>query len=184
MDDDQLVQQGMQGDGDAFYHLFQRYHRLICRIIYPIVRNRQDMEDVAGTTWVKAWEKLPTLRDRSSFKSWLTTIAKNTARDHLRRDHWREEGSNEEDEELVDPVNFEDERMTQIVLEEVMQAGFKRMRPKQRKCFIYGIQGWTFEDIAKRLNLDEHTVKTYISNSYRILREELRKRQVGDQNDE
>jgi RNA polymerase sigma-70 factor (ECF subfamily) len=183
MDDDQLVQRGMRGDGDAFDLLFQRYHRFICGIIYPIVRNQQDTEDIAGSTWKKAWETLSTLRDGSSFKYWLTTIAKNAARDHLRRDRWRN-GRDEEEEELVDPEDIEGQVTTQIVFEEAQKAAFKKMRPVQRKCFTYRIQGWTIEDVAKQLNLAEGSVRTYVSDAYRILRSEFRKRLDGDQNDE
>ena len=184
MDDDQLVQRGMQGDGEAFSHLFHRYHRLVCKIIYPIVRNQQDMEDVAGSTWKKVWETLSTLRDRSRFKPWLTTIAKNTARDHLRRDRWRNEGSNEEDEELVGPEDIEDQIITQIEFEEAQEAAFKKMGYKRRMCFTYRIQGWTVKDIAKELHLAEGTVRTYICDAYQIIREELHKRLDGDQNAE
>jgi RNA polymerase sigma-70 factor (ECF subfamily) len=141
------------------------------------------MEDVAGSTWKKAWEKHSTLRDRSHFKSWLGTIARNEALDHLRRNRWREEGGNEEGEEPISPENTEDQVITMIVYEEAQRAAFKRMKPKQKKCFIYQIRGWTIEDIAKRLSLTEDTVKIYIRSARRILREELRKRRDGDQND-
>jgi RNA polymerase sigma-70 factor (ECF subfamily) len=142
------------------------------------------MEDVAGSTWKKAWERLSTLGDASHFKSWLATIARNEALDHLRRKSRREEGRNGEGEELVSLENIEDQVITKIALGEAQRAAFKRMRPKQRKCFIYHIRGSTIENIAKRLSLTEDTVKTYIRSAYRILHEEFRKRLDGDQKDE
>src|SRR5215472_13698641 len=105
MDDGQLVQRVLQGDGDAFSVLFQRYNPFICRIISHIVRNQQDMEDVAGSAWEKAWKNLSTLRDRSSFKSYLTTIGKREAIDHIRRKGRKQEDSDEEIDELVDQRN-------------------------------------------------------------------------------
>jgi RNA polymerase sigma-70 factor (ECF subfamily) len=140
------------------------------------------MEDIAGSTWEKVEKTHSTLRDVSRFKPWLVRIAKNTAFDHLRRDRWRGGSSNEEDGELVNPENFEDQIITQIEYEEAQEAAFKKMRPVQRKCFTYRIQGWTVEDIAKRLNLAEGSVKTYISDAYKKIRSEFRERLDGDQN--
>src|SRR5579864_4776295 len=163
-------------DDDQFASLFHLYNAFICRVIYHIVRNQQDMEDVAASAWQRAWEALPTLQDRSSFKSWLTTIAKHEAIDHVRKKNRKQEDRNEEDEGPVDPINIEEEVAIAIAFEEAMEAALERMRPEQRKCFHYHLQGWTIKAIAKRLGLTKGTVGTYISNAYRILHEELRKR--------
>jgi RNA polymerase sigma-70 factor (ECF subfamily) len=203
LDDDQLVRRVLEGDRDAFTLLFHRHDPFIRRVILHIVRNQQDMEDVAVSTWIKVWDKLSTLRDGSKFRPWLTKIARNKVRDHLRgkcgRDpclrhgqELREEGSSdEEDEKLVDPEDIEDRVATAIAFEGAWEVALKKMRPEQKKCLIFHLQGWKIEAIVERLGLTmtkprltEGTVRTYISEAYRILHEEFRKRLDGDQNDE
>lgn len=195
-DDGWLVQRTLQGDLDAFRLLFQRYDLSICRVILHIVRNPEDMQDVAAWTWQKAWSTLSTLRDRSKFKPWLYKIAGNTARDHLREkgrrgppsQHGREsdeEGEiNEKAEQIADPEKLEDWPMMAEAFEEALVAALRRMRPEQQKCLAHHLQGMEPGAIAQQLGLTEGTVRTYISNAYRILREELRKRLEGDQNNE
>ena len=182
MDDDQLVQRVLQGDGDTFSVLFHRYNSFICRIISHIVHNKQDMEDIAESTWEKAWKNLSTLRDRSSFKSYLTTIGKREALDHIRRKARKQEDSNKEIDGVVDQRSVEEEIEMAILFEGAMGAAMGKMRPEQVKCFHYHLQGCTSEAIAARLALTEGTVRTYISNAKKILYKELCKRLDGDQN--
>jgi RNA polymerase sigma-70 factor (ECF subfamily) len=179
-DDDELVRRTLQGDGDAFSLLFHRYNPFISRILYHIVRNQQDMEDLTISTWTKAWQSLERLKDGSKFKPWLTEIARNEALDYLRRKRRRGDGMSEEDEDPIDPSeNIEDRVTTAIVFEDAMEATLARIGREQRKCFIYHMQGETNKAIVERLDLTEGTVKTYICNAKKILREEFRKRRDG-----
>lgn len=57
--------------------------------IYRLVTNRQDTEDLTQETYIKAFKKLDTFREESSFKTWVFAIACNLAKDHLRKqDRW------------------------------------------------------------------------------------------------
>jgi RNA polymerase sigma-70 factor (ECF subfamily) len=139
------------------------------------------MEDLAISTWTKAWKSLTQLEDGSKFKPWLREIARNEALDYLRRRRRRGEGMSEEDEDPIDPKdNPEDIVTTAIVFEEAMDAALAKMGAEQRKCFIYHFQGETNKAIAERLDLTEGTVKTYICNSKKILRKEYRERRDRD----
>ncbi|WP_220628068.1 RNA polymerase sigma factor [Confluentibacter sediminis] len=59
--------------------------------IFRLVTNRQDTEDIVQETYLKAFEKLNTFRKQSSFKTWVFTIAMNTAKNHLEKQkRWQE----------------------------------------------------------------------------------------------
>src|SRR5262249_5649222 len=108
--------------------------------------------------------------------SYLTTIAKREALDHIRRKSRKPEDSDEEIDGLVDQRDFAKEIEIAIVFEEAREAALERMRPEQVKCFLCHLQRWTNKNIAERLDLTEGTVRTYISSAYKILYEELCKR--------
>lgn len=60
--------------------------------IFRLVTNRQDVEDIAQETYIKAFEKLSTFEERSTFKTWVFTIALNNARNQLKKQsRWRED---------------------------------------------------------------------------------------------
>ena len=49
-----------------------------------ILGNTADSDDIAQETFVKGFSKVGTLRDSSSFGPWITHIARNLCRDHIR----------------------------------------------------------------------------------------------------
>ena len=59
--------------------------------VFRLVTNRQDTEDIVQETYLKTFEKLNTFREKSSFKTWVFTIAMNTAVNYLKKQkRWQE----------------------------------------------------------------------------------------------
>lgn len=83
--DELLVSAARAGDAAAFAELRDRHsHKLMARI-YRITMNWQDAEDVLQESLFKAFVHLPSFEGRSSFSSWLTRIAINSALMLLRK---------------------------------------------------------------------------------------------------
>lgn len=66
-------------DRDAYAVMVERYQGLLCSLAYSIVGDFGQSEDVAQDSFVTAWNKLETLRDREKFRSWLCGIARHHA---------------------------------------------------------------------------------------------------------
>jgi RNA polymerase sigma-70 factor (ECF subfamily) len=62
--------------------LFSRYQHKILNLISRYLRDREDVEDVAQETFIKAFRALPRFRGESAFYTWLYRIAINTAKNH------------------------------------------------------------------------------------------------------
>jgi len=59
--------------------------------VFRFVCNRQDMEDIVQETYVKVFQNINTFQNRSSFKTWVFTIAANTAKNYLKKHKlWKE----------------------------------------------------------------------------------------------
>lgn len=78
--DDILVAEAMGGDSQSFEVLILRYQRRILAVARRITRSPTDAEDIAQQTFIKAFVALSRFEGRSSFSTWLTTIAINEAR--------------------------------------------------------------------------------------------------------
>jgi len=67
-----------------FNQFYEKYHLLVYRIAFSILKNKEDSEDIKQQVLLKIWkmekEKLPT----SNEASWLYTLTKNEALNHLR----------------------------------------------------------------------------------------------------
>jgi RNA polymerase sigma factor (sigma-70 family) len=74
-----LVTQAQAGDRSAFSALYDTYLPKIYDFALGMLRNRSDAEDVTSDTFLKAVERLHTLKEPDAFRGWLYTIARNIA---------------------------------------------------------------------------------------------------------
>jgi len=78
--DDILVTEAMNGDSRSFEVLIGRYQRAVLAVGRRMTGSFADAEDIAQQTFMKAFIAIPGFQRRSSFSTWLTTIALNEAR--------------------------------------------------------------------------------------------------------
>ena len=75
----EAIQQIVAGDRDAYRVLMERHFCAVHRIAFRITGNQEDAEDAAQEAFLRAYNKLPSFRHESSFSTWITRIAMNTA---------------------------------------------------------------------------------------------------------
>lgn len=83
--DQDLINKTLQGDTRAFGQLVEQYQGYVFTIIVRMVKVREEAEEVAQDTFVKAFESLSSFRGESKFSSWLYSIAYRKALDRLRK---------------------------------------------------------------------------------------------------
>jgi len=79
------VAQLRRGNLDALSQLIARYQNRLYRYLLRLVRNPAEAEDLFQQTWLRVAEKISSFDPRRNFDSWLFTVARNLALDHLRR---------------------------------------------------------------------------------------------------
>jgi RNA polymerase sigma-70 factor, ECF subfamily len=85
MSDEMLVSIAKSGDANAFVELSKRHANKVFQAAYRITRNRQDAEDALQDSFLKAFVHVKDFQERSSFPTWLTRIAINSALMILRK---------------------------------------------------------------------------------------------------
>ncbi len=83
--DTEILRRIRKGEPEAFEILVARYKNRVFGILTHYERDAQKVEDLAQDTFLKAWRNLEQYRAKSPFEHWLSRIASNVARDHLRR---------------------------------------------------------------------------------------------------
>jgi RNA polymerase sigma-70 factor (ECF subfamily) len=69
---------------EAFAPLVAQHHEAIYNFLLGMTRSPHDAEDLTQETFLKAWKAFARFDQRSSFSSWLFTIARRTAYNHFR----------------------------------------------------------------------------------------------------
>ncbi|MGL6111092.1 MAG: sigma-70 family RNA polymerase sigma factor, partial [Rubrivivax sp.] len=78
-----LVERFKRGDARAFEMLVVKYQRRIERLIARMVRDTDQVQDIAQETFIRAYRALPQFRGESAFYTWLYRIAVNSAKKAL-----------------------------------------------------------------------------------------------------
>lgn len=87
---DKQLKEALGGDIHAFQGLFAAFQPQLKSYLYRLLADRNDVDDLTQDTFVKAFDKLPTFKGKSSLKTWVFRIATNLAYDYLkRRDRWQ-----------------------------------------------------------------------------------------------
>jgi RNA polymerase sigma-70 factor, ECF subfamily len=73
------------GDVQAMGPLMERYQHRLYRYLLRLVWQPGTAEDLFQQTWLRVMEKIRTYDPNRNFESWLFTVARNLALDHLRR---------------------------------------------------------------------------------------------------
>ena len=80
-----LIKQTLSGDTLAFDQLVKMHRRTIYVLVLSYIKNPADAEDLTQRIFIRAYERLATLRELDCFLPWLQQIAHNTCKDWLRR---------------------------------------------------------------------------------------------------
>jgi RNA polymerase sigma-70 factor, ECF subfamily len=153
--------------------------RRVFLIIYRIVGNVPDAQDLTQETFIKALQRQEQLKDLEKAAHWLSRIASNTAIDFLRR-----QGRTRftEIDELMEPLPTAPERSPESLLllseqQDYLQEGLNRLTPREREALILrDVEDLPAEEVARRLNCGKATVRSHIANARTKFRKYLERR--------
>ena len=79
LDDKIYIRQVLDGKNSSYAHLVNKYKDMVFTVCYRILKQREDAEDTAQNTFIKAFDKLHSFNGDSKFSTWIYTIAYRTA---------------------------------------------------------------------------------------------------------
>jgi RNA polymerase sigma-70 factor (ECF subfamily) len=154
--------------------------RRVFLLIYRIVRNVDDAQDLTQEAFIKALQRQDQLKDLDKAAHWLSRIASNTAIDFLRRSG-RVSFTDLEDTPAVS-LRSRSESPEQRVLRaehrERLQEGLDILTGRERLALLLrDVEDLPAEEVAQRLNCSKATVRSHIANARVKLRRSLERRQ-------
>ena len=152
--------------------------RRIFLLIYRIVGNVADAQDLTQEAFIKALQRQEQLKDAEKAAHWLSRIASNTAIDFLRR-HGKVNFC--EIDSLIEPLREPSETPEQAVLRSehrtYLDNGLQTLTERERTALILrDVEGLPAEEVAERLNCSKATVRSHIANARIKLKRYLQRR--------
>jgi RNA polymerase sigma-70 factor, ECF subfamily len=172
VDDSSLVGRARKGDRAAFELLVRRHYRAAFAVALGILGRTADAEDVCQDAWIRALERLETLRAADRFAPWLLQIVRNAARNRL--DYLRlrraEPLESESASGRADPRQDLARQRLRIRLEAVLGE----LSVIQREIvLLHDLEGWDHRAIGGALGISEVHSRQHLFQARRRLRELL-----------
>jgi RNA polymerase sigma-70 factor (ECF subfamily) len=159
----------------------QEHMRRVFLIIYRIVGNVADAQDLTQEAFIKVLQRSEQLKDPEKAAHWLSRIASNTAIDFLRR-HGRVNFT--EIDSLVDPLVTEyEQNPEQSVLRrernERLEEGLRHLTAKERTALLLrDVEDVPAEEVARQMGCSMATVRSHIANARIKFRRYLERRKA------
>jgi RNA polymerase sigma-70 factor (ECF subfamily) len=167
-DEAALVRRVQAGDELAFREIVERYQSKVFSIIYGILRNHNDAEDIAQQVFAKVYFSIRGFDFRSSVLTWVYKITVNECYDYLRKKKVRklvyESDFSQEDAQRMEasepavaqsaPV---DERLANRDL--ALQLLSKVSSEDRNLILLKEVEGHSVEELAGMTGLNENTIK-------------------------
>ena len=155
--------------------------RRIFLLIYHLVNNVDDAQDLTQEAFIKALQRQDQLKDLDKAAHWLSRIARNTAIDFLRR---AGRVSFSDIDDLPEPVtSAPGESPEQLVLHAERRAyldtGLAVLTERERTALLLrDVEGLPAEEVAALLNCSKATVRSHIANARVKFRRYLERRKA------
>jgi|HubBroStandDraft_6_1064221.scaffolds.fasta_scaffold21634_2 RNA polymerase sigma-70 factor (ECF subfamily) len=166
--DEHFIREVLAGHRDAYAELVRRYEGHVHAAAWAILRDHQTAEDVTQESFLKAYNKLATLRTAGGFGPWLLAIARRTATDRVRgKSHLVLVPNLPDRPSLAAPAEAEEDAA-------VVLSALARIPDREQQVVLHRyFDGLAVAEIAARLGCPVGTVTKQLSRAVARLRDRL-----------
>jgi RNA polymerase sigma factor (sigma-70 family) len=176
--DNYYIEKVLNGQTRYFSHIVEKYQDVVFSVALKVLRNREDAEEAAQESFVKAYTSLNKFRGKAKFSTWLYRITYNTCISATRKKKY--------DISYIDEVkvNDESEEINIDGLPEEKRAGYikvaleKLPKDEYTLIFLYYFEDQSIEEISKVTGLRISNTKVKLHRArkkiYTILNEMLK----------
>ncbi|MGO9481652.1 MAG: RNA polymerase sigma factor [Candidatus Kryptoniota bacterium] len=186
-EDAALVQSAIDGDQKAFKTLARRYKNAVALIVFKLIRDRSQVEDLTQEVFIKAFQHLNDFDYEHQFASWLFKIANNHCIDYIRKkklkvysiDDQIKTEDGEVEYEIPDSTYEPDLNMLREQKSSLIRKAIDSLPAKYREVIVLRHQEeLSYEEIAAKTGLPVNTIKVQLFRAremmYKYLKDRIR----------
>jgi RNA polymerase sigma-70 factor, ECF subfamily len=163
-----LVRRIQARDEMAFREIVERYQAKVFSIIFGILRNHNDAEDIAQQVFAKIYFSIKNFDFRSSLLTWIYKITVNECYDYLRKKRVRklvyESDFSEEDALRMENSETAMEQATPVDIRLAQRDFLMKLLEKlsdddRTLLLLKEVEGHSVEDLSQMTGMNENTIK-------------------------
>ena len=166
-----LISQYMAGNTSMLPILVKRYHKIFCEKAFWITKDKEIAKDIAQESWIAIIDKLQTLKNVDSFKSWAFRIVYTKAIDAVKL-------KNKESKKLKSVGTIESSRKSskdEFIQKELLKAIQQLPKEKQDIIRLFYTEEYSIFEISTFLDIPLGTVKSRLFKAREKLKSILKK---------
>ena len=167
-----LILQYREGDTSVLPVLVKRYHRIFCVKAYWITKDKDTAKDIAQESWITIINKLDSLKNVDSFRSWALRIVFTKAIDSVKLRN--KLGKNVQTEEIIPLDTHSSEYNNSFIQEALLNAIRELPKGKQDIIRLFYTEEYSINEISAFLNIPIGTVKSRLFKSREKLKSILK----------
>jgi RNA polymerase sigma factor (sigma-70 family) len=181
--DSEIIKEALRGNQAAYQKLMRKYHDAIHMLIYRMVREKAEVEDLTQEAFIKAFASLRNFNNEYAFSTWLYKIATNNCIDYIRKKKLQpfsldKPVVSDEDQytfEVPDTSYEADKPIIERQRAKLLDEAINALPEKYRRVIILRHkEERDYREIAGILHLPLGTVKAHLFRARELLKKYLR----------
>ena len=178
MDSRSLVKNTLAGNKKAFESIIEGHQRLVSHIVFRMIQNAADQEDICQDVFLKVYQNLRGFQFESKLSTWIARIAYNTCLSYLEKKRVPLFDDLTSEEKTIETVSDCSYRPDQLVEGKetsfVLRSEIEKMPVHYRTILtLYHLDQMSYSEIGETMELPEGTVKSHLFRARRLLKERL-----------
>jgi RNA polymerase sigma factor (sigma-70 family) len=169
MEELQIIERIRRGDTNAFSYLVAKYQDVVFSIALKVLKNRDDAEEMAQETFIKAFRSISSFQGKSKFSTWLFSIAYNTCITSVRKKKFKTTS--------IDYIQLNDEQedwddfdLSEEEISKILEMSLKKLPEDDYTLVIlYYYEEQSIEEISCIVGLSESNVKVKLHRARKKL---------------
>ena len=177
LSDTELIEQTLAGDQSAYADLVKRHQRFVFTLAMRFAKSREDAEEIAQDSFVKAYRSLENFQQHSKFTTWLYSIVYTTAMTTLRKkriatDSIDDEGTFIQVENKAS--GYDENNVENKSRSFYLSQAIEQLLPDDATIITLFYKGeQSLEEIAQTMGIEANTVKVKLFRARRRLKDKL-----------
>jgi len=178
MDSRLLVKKTLAGNKKSFESIIETHQRLVSHIVFRMVQNAADQEDICQDVFLKVYQNLKGFQFESKLSTWIAKIAYNACLSFLEKKRiplFDDLMPEERSIETVTDCNYSvDQAVEQSETSALLRSEIEEMPVHYRTILtLYHLDQMSYNEIGETMELPEGTVKSYLFRARKLLKERL-----------
>ena len=156
-------------------HIIEQNKKYVKAVIRKLLGSHN--EDIEQEVYIKAWQNLPRYQETGKLKQWLCMITANICRDYFRSKSFK--NTSKETCDISNIESLTSNNSPDIIIDEkerqkiILKAVDSLSKDFRKVIILFEFEGYSLEEISRRLKIPVGTVKSRLFNARKILKQKL-----------